>query len=84
MQKLLLGQHQNTRLQIFFAEGYDYSKIDFRLDISDMPDIKNESYDCIIACDVLEHVPNDTGAIKEAYRILRKGGYCIFTVPQKR
>ena len=83
MQKLFVGTTSKYKTADFFAEGYDYSKIDFRLDISDMPDIKNESYDCIIACDVLEHVPNDTGAIKEAYRILRKGGYCIFTVPQK-
>lgn len=83
IQKIFVGITTKYKTADFFAEGYDYSKIDFCLDISDMTDIKDESYDCIIACDVLEHVSNDIGAIKEAYRILRKGGYCIFTFPQK-
>ena len=65
MQKLFVGTTSKYKTADFFAEGYDYSKIDFRLDISDMPDIKNESYDCIIACDVLEHVPNDTERLKK-------------------
>ena len=67
----------------FFAEGYYYPDIDFNLDISSMPSIATESYDVLIACDVLEHVPDDRKALLEVYRILSKGGYCIFTVPQK-
>lgn len=65
------------------AKGYNYSQIDYNIDISNMDSLQSESFDCIIACDVLEHVENDEKAIKESHRILSKGGYCIFTVPQK-
>lgn len=67
----------------FLAEGYSYDKIDYNLDISDMKKINNETFDCVIACDVLEHVSNHINGIKEVYRILNIGGCCIFTVPQK-
>ncbi len=67
----------------FLAEGYYYKKIDFNIDISNMSNIEDESFDCVIACDVLEHVPNHINGIKEVYRILKKNGHCIFTVPQR-
>lgn len=66
-----------------FAEGYSYEHIDYRIDISNMKEISNDEYDCFIAFDVLEHVPNHLKAIEEIYRVLRKGGICILTVPQK-
>lgn len=56
---------------------------DVQLDISDMPEIKNESYDAVIAFDVLEHVPNYQKALQEAHRVLSPNGFAIFTVPQK-
>lgn len=67
----------------FLAEGYSYENIDYNIDISNMPGIEDESFDCVIACDVLEHVPDHIRGIKEVYRILKKGGRCIFTVPQR-
>ena len=67
----------------FLAEGYSYKNIDYNIDISDMKMIGDASFDCVIACDVLEHVPDHKKGILEVYRILKKGGYCIFTVPQK-
>lgn len=67
----------------FEVEGYSYDRIDYSIDISNMKIIANESFDCVIACDVLEHVQNHISGIREVHRILRKGGYCIFTVPQK-
>ncbi len=69
----------------FLAAGYvqSYPDIDYNLDISEMPTIGNDEYDCLIACDVLEHVYDDKKAIDEMYRVLKLGGYCILTVPQK-
>ncbi|MEP7108061.1 MAG: methyltransferase domain-containing protein [Ferruginibacter sp.] len=67
------------------ADGYlnAYHHIDYNMDISDMHQLHDGEYDCIIACDVLEHVHDDKKALREVYRVLSKSGYCIFTVPQK-
>lgn len=56
---------------------------DFRLDISNMPEINNESFDIVIAFDVLEHVPDYQKALEEIHRVLSSKGLGIFTVPQK-
>lgn len=38
--------------------------------------------DVLIACDTLEHVPDDRRALSEFHRVLRPGGMAILTVPQ--
>lgn len=67
----------------FWAEGYHYSNIDHNLDISDMSRFADNTYDCIIAFDVLEHVPAHLKAIEEINRVLKPGGYAILSVPQQ-
>lgn len=57
--------------------------VDLQLDISSMPEIADGSYDCCIACDVLEHVPDDRRALRELHRVLAPGGVAIITVPQQ-
>jgi hypothetical protein len=64
------------------AEGYRYP-IHLRADISHMPEVADGSYDLIIACDVLEHVPVDRRALREIRRVLAPEGWAILTVPQK-
>jgi SAM-dependent methyltransferase len=66
-----------------FTGGNYYNNIDYNIDMSDMPSIKNDSFDVVMALDVLEHIPNHIAAMKEAHRVLSPDGYCIFTVPQK-
>jgi len=80
----LIKQHTKSyKTADLLTEGYFYGKLDYNIDISNMPVIEDESFDCVIACDVLEHVPDHIKGIKEVYRILKKGGHCIFTVPQR-
>lgn len=45
---------------------------------------QNESFDLVSAFDVLEHVPNDRQAIQEMFRVLKKGGFALITVPAHR
>lgn len=40
-----------------------------------------ESFDAVITSEVLEHIPDDTGALAELTRILRPGGVFAATVP---
>lgn len=65
------------------ADFSDAPGIDYNIDISHMKEVAGSSFDCVIACDVLEHVPDDAGAMDEIYRVLSPGGFCILTVPQK-
>lgn len=42
---------------------------------------EDESLDFIISNDVYEHVPDINKALEEAYRVLKKDGYLLFTIP---
>jgi SAM-dependent methyltransferase len=42
----------------------------------------DESFDRVIAAEVLEHIPADTGAMAELARVLRPGGTLAVTVPR--
>ncbi|MBI5100169.1 MAG: class I SAM-dependent methyltransferase [Nitrospirae bacterium] len=42
---------------------------------------RDSSIDVIISSDVLEHVPNLSKAFQETYRVLKPGGFHLFTVP---
>ncbi len=65
------------------ATGYHYRQLDLITDIANMTQVEDESFDCVIALDVLEHVPDYRKALQESNRVLAMGGYCIFTVPQQ-
>ncbi len=40
------------------------------------------TFDCVIASEILEHVPEDDAAIAELVRVLKKGGKLAVTVPR--
>lgn len=50
----------------------------------DQSPIQSESMDFVIACHVLEHLPNPLKALKEIYRVLKPGGVLYLSVPDKR
>lgn len=41
----------------------------------------NNTFDMVITSDILEHVRNPSSAFGEIFRVLKPGGYHIFTVP---
>ena len=41
----------------------------------------DQSFDCVLASDVLEHIENDKAALAEWFRILKPGGTLILGVP---
>jgi ubiquinone/menaquinone biosynthesis C-methylase UbiE len=57
--------------------------VDVQLDMSKMSSVADGSFDLVIACDVLEHVPDDAAAFREIHRVLTVDGWVILTVPQK-
>ena len=56
---------------------------DLLLDVCDMAPLAEGCLDLVLACDVLEHVPDDRRALGELARVLRPGGWAILTVPQE-
>lgn len=54
---------------------------DVKADICNLP-FQDNSYDIILCNHVLEHIPDDTKAMQELYRVLKPGGMGIFQIPQ--
>ena len=44
---------------------------------------KNRKFDVIVASHVIEHVEDDLGCLNQAFAKLKKGGYFLFTTPNK-
>ena len=55
-------------------------EVDTLGDIQKLP-LKEETFDSVFCTQVLEHVPEPQEAVYEVFRVLKKGGYAIFTVP---
>lgn len=82
------GSGEGDRYKSFFK--FDkYIKLD--INENNNPDIVgsveniplgDSSFDSIISTQVLEHIQNSPKAVKEFYRVLKPGGYCLITVPQ--
>ena len=54
---------------------------DIKADICDLPFGDND-FDVIFCNHVLEHIPDDTKAMQELYRVLKSGGMGVFQIPQ--
>ncbi|MDN3492916.1 methyltransferase domain-containing protein [Winogradskyella sp. APC 3343] len=54
---------------------------DVKADICDLP-FEDNSYDVILCNHVLEHIPDDTKAMQELYRVMKPGGWGVFQIPQ--
>ena len=54
---------------------------DVKADICNLP-FEDNSYDVILCNHVLEHIPDDTKAMQELYRVMKPGGWGVFQIPQ--
>ncbi|WP_438422344.1 class I SAM-dependent methyltransferase [Aquimarina macrocephali] len=54
---------------------------DVKADICNLPFVDSE-YDIIFCNHVLEHIPDDTTAMQEIFRVLKPGGMAILQIPQ--
>ena len=49
-------------------------------DACDLP-YEDNFFDIVVSFDVFEHIENDTKAVSEVYRTLKKGGALVYSVP---
>lgn len=54
---------------------------DVKADICNLP-FKDNEFDVILCNHVLEHIPDDTKAMQELYRVLKPDGMAILQIPQ--
>ncbi len=54
---------------------------DVKADICNLP-FEDDQYDVIFCNHVLEHIPDDTTAMREIFRVLKPGGMAILQIPQ--
>ena len=45
------------------------------------PPFAEQSFDCVLALDVIEHVDDDMGILTSLFRVIKPGGHLIITVP---
>ena len=59
-------------------------KCDFLLGDAENPPFKEESFDCVLYLNILEHLPDPEMGIKEISRVLKPGGYVILATDLKK
>jgi SAM-dependent methyltransferase len=79
----LIAQYLVERAARYVSADFFRDDVDMRMDMSDMRDIADGSFDLVVACDVLEHIPDDSAALHEIHRVLAVSGSALLTAPQK-
>ena len=62
------------------ARNPGMAEVMVKMDVTDIQ-YPEHSFDAIVCCMVLEHVPDDRKAISEFYRTLKPGGWAVLQVP---
>ncbi len=66
------------------AKIHQNKNLEFRIENALSTSFDDESFDMITSMETIEHIKEDMKYLKEIRRILKKGGYFIFSTPQNR
>ncbi len=75
-----LRSRLSSRFKIYTTADLNMNGVDLCENLTDLS-IEDGAYDMVIACHVLEHIPQDRKAISEIRRILTPKGLAILAVP---
>jgi len=70
-------------LQTIFFRPYISKKLDFCRSEALHTPFRDETFDCIVSLDVLEHINNDVAFVQEAYRVLKREGVLLIETPNR-
>ncbi len=65
-----------------FAASVNVANVDFKTGVGEALPYEDNSFDFIVATDVLEHVEDIENVLIECYRVLKKGGRLCIVFPQ--
>ncbi|CAL2104902.1 Methyltransferase family protein [Tenacibaculum sp. 190524A02b] len=80
-EQCFLKRFRNQKNIEYITSDLESPIADVKADICDLP-FKDEEFDIIFCNHVLEHIPNDTKAMQELYRVMKTNGFGIFQIPQ--
>lgn len=66
-----LKEHRKQRLKLIIADFSEYNQF-------------NTKYDCVVACEVLEHIEIDGAFLQKTNKLLVDGGQLILSVPARQ
>lgn len=69
-----------NKFKRYISADLNMKTVNFHVDLQNLP-FNNNTYDCVFASHVLEHITNDEKAISEIHRILKPEGVAILPVP---
>jgi SAM-dependent methyltransferase len=69
-----------TMCRSYVTADLERSDVAIRCDLTALP-FRDESFDLVIACHVLEHIKNDREAVNEIARVLCRGGIASVPIP---
>lgn len=73
---------KNPNINYFSTDFENEFLADYHFDITNI-DEEDDSFNLILCYHILEHIPNDSKAMSELYRVLKKGGHILVQTPFK-
>lgn len=80
-EQCFLGIFRKQKNLDYITSDLESPIADVKADICDLP-FEDNSFDVVFCNHVLEHIPDDTKAMQELFRVMKPSGFGIFQIPQ--
>ncbi len=79
----VLGIDIDEETVLYARRNFPHVKVTYRVgDICKLP-LPDESVEAVTCYETVEHVADDRGCLREIYRVLKPGGLCLISTPNR-